>query len=456
MANPYHDETGKFCSKTEMRTALDRLYKAKNFDGYFSLRQDYDAIEEENSKSQMNTIDALEQALGTVAPGRSSGQHSGVPELIAGVSEPDALRSLAGTLDSSAQNAIAFLNNPNTPDDVRDKILKDLSPASQKYVINNNQAMFNNNKVDLKREDLINLANNLPDDANGKAVLGFIVDSPVITESDAKEFANKLSHSTLRYYRARGWSENDPEFENEALKILQKGGVEVETSLAWEKDDNDYRIYYNRKRLDQTIKDLKEDIALKGTSATLETLVKDYDHSFEQIDLRRLYQMAPYFVKNENITPNVAKVVMTEPNIDVVNYSKLSKTLKDNKGFSPAAKSALSSSKAVPLAGAADDKTIAAAAEAKNVYAEVRRRKGRYANTPAVIEGRYNKYVSARAAVDAHSDNYKKLSSAIQRAETRYASGEITVTAYNNLIERKKFADEYLTMKSEQEILSSL
>lgn len=45
MANPYHDETGKFCSKGEMQTAINKLASKGDFEGYFALRTELERIE---------------------------------------------------------------------------------------------------------------------------------------------------------------------------------------------------------------------------------------------------------------------------------------------------------------------------------------------------------------------------------------------------------------------------
>jgi len=48
MPNPYHDGTGRFCSKGEMRAAIDTALKDQKFDAYYQLRQDYEAASKES------------------------------------------------------------------------------------------------------------------------------------------------------------------------------------------------------------------------------------------------------------------------------------------------------------------------------------------------------------------------------------------------------------------------
>jgi len=45
MANPYHDELGKFCSRNEMRAALSRIQRIGDVEGYIKLRQEFEAID---------------------------------------------------------------------------------------------------------------------------------------------------------------------------------------------------------------------------------------------------------------------------------------------------------------------------------------------------------------------------------------------------------------------------
>jgi len=51
MANPYHDENGRFCSRDEMQAAISRLAAEEKFTAYFNLRSEYEVIEEQNNIS---------------------------------------------------------------------------------------------------------------------------------------------------------------------------------------------------------------------------------------------------------------------------------------------------------------------------------------------------------------------------------------------------------------------
>lgn len=56
MANPYHDENGRFCSKGEMRAAVNRLASGNNLDAYFTLRSEFEA----SSGESLNATPKLE------------------------------------------------------------------------------------------------------------------------------------------------------------------------------------------------------------------------------------------------------------------------------------------------------------------------------------------------------------------------------------------------------------
>lgn len=49
MPNPYHDETGRFCSKDEMQGAINRLGEKGDLEGYFKLRTEYEGLIKTNA-----------------------------------------------------------------------------------------------------------------------------------------------------------------------------------------------------------------------------------------------------------------------------------------------------------------------------------------------------------------------------------------------------------------------
>ena len=57
MANPYHDETGKFCSRGEMLSAIQRLGTnggATNYEEYSRMRSEFEKIERKNNGLKQN------------------------------------------------------------------------------------------------------------------------------------------------------------------------------------------------------------------------------------------------------------------------------------------------------------------------------------------------------------------------------------------------------------------
>lgn len=63
MPNPYHDELGRFCSRTEMQTAITRLAISGNTKAYLELKQDYDEAEKETITPTGNLMDTVENFI---------------------------------------------------------------------------------------------------------------------------------------------------------------------------------------------------------------------------------------------------------------------------------------------------------------------------------------------------------------------------------------------------------
>lgn len=78
MANPYHDENGRFSSKAAMQGSIARLLKEGNFEAYNKLKSEYETIEAEkvgknprgknpttdpnNTFKNIQTLEKLEEA----------------------------------------------------------------------------------------------------------------------------------------------------------------------------------------------------------------------------------------------------------------------------------------------------------------------------------------------------------------------------------------------------------
>jgi hypothetical protein len=115
MANPYHDENGKFCSRDEMKFAIDRLAKANDLDGYFNLRQQFQLIEDNKALLSVNLIKKV-----------SKSEMSFHPETA------EEIRELAGVLPFSDDSrnprlTARVLSNPECPEDIREEILQNAS-----------------------------------------------------------------------------------------------------------------------------------------------------------------------------------------------------------------------------------------------------------------------------------------------------------------------------------------
>jgi hypothetical protein len=48
MSNPYHDAQGHFCSRDEMKAALDQYVTSNDMDGYLTFREAFDAADQDN------------------------------------------------------------------------------------------------------------------------------------------------------------------------------------------------------------------------------------------------------------------------------------------------------------------------------------------------------------------------------------------------------------------------
>jgi hypothetical protein len=62
MSNPYHDAQGHFCSRDEMKAALDQYVTNNDMDGYLTFREAYEAAEEDRKDDNSSS---RERMLGT-------------------------------------------------------------------------------------------------------------------------------------------------------------------------------------------------------------------------------------------------------------------------------------------------------------------------------------------------------------------------------------------------------
>lgn len=109
MANPYHDGTGKFCSKEQMQDAIEVAKQAGDLDQYFELRRDYELIEQ---KKTVITQEMLSRIV-----------NSGLT--VKNMSHDDAI-ALFNEVDTStehgARRVMRFIQSKDTPEEVINQI----------------------------------------------------------------------------------------------------------------------------------------------------------------------------------------------------------------------------------------------------------------------------------------------------------------------------------------------
>lgn len=109
MANPYHDATGRFCSKGEMITAIKEAAEAGNLDQYFELRRDYENIEQGKVEISQTTLNKV--------------MNSGLVlnELTSDDIEV-AFEAIDIDKNHGVSKLISFIENPEVPADVMERI----------------------------------------------------------------------------------------------------------------------------------------------------------------------------------------------------------------------------------------------------------------------------------------------------------------------------------------------
>ena len=68
MANPYHDETGKFCSTSEMKAAVERLIGKNDINGAYKLLDEFKEIEASQQKSNFDISLKAKKSTSTFPP----------------------------------------------------------------------------------------------------------------------------------------------------------------------------------------------------------------------------------------------------------------------------------------------------------------------------------------------------------------------------------------------------
>lgn len=119
MANPWHDETGKFCGKEEMRAAIDRLATSGNLDGYFNLRQEFQNIDQKKSIISDELLSNLAKSgLNVFGGPKPMASEADVREIYKSIR--DELSNPEGSLNYGFTRLLEY---QNLPKDLRDEIL---------------------------------------------------------------------------------------------------------------------------------------------------------------------------------------------------------------------------------------------------------------------------------------------------------------------------------------------
>lgn len=139
MANPYHDETGRFCSKGEMGEAVDRLYaqisttgneieRGEVADRWFELKREYEQI-------NRGVVEIPEEWVATVS---SSGLQNPLPNSAQGIETiyrsglSDELRKRS---DFHTSKAVGLFTNEHTPQWIKDELYREASPEIKAGII---------------------------------------------------------------------------------------------------------------------------------------------------------------------------------------------------------------------------------------------------------------------------------------------------------------------------------
>ena len=127
MANPYHDEHGKFCSKGEMQAAIQGLAEKSDLEGYFKLRTELESIEAKKVVVSEEFIHRIARSgLNIFSSDLSANDLREIYKTIA--------PNLGTSTGNEAYSILGLVNNRDTPADIRDDIL-DRASMEVKYKI---------------------------------------------------------------------------------------------------------------------------------------------------------------------------------------------------------------------------------------------------------------------------------------------------------------------------------
>lgn len=130
MPNPYHDAEGKFCSKGEMQTAIEKAKQNGDFDTYFRLRTDMENIEAGKTTVDLSTISTLLPSITTDTIAESND----VAFLLASFNE---LNDDESKIRNRGQLLAAIVTHPSLSNEEQDELLEEVTQQGAYYALMN-------------------------------------------------------------------------------------------------------------------------------------------------------------------------------------------------------------------------------------------------------------------------------------------------------------------------------
>jgi hypothetical protein len=155
MANPYHDAEGKFCSRDEMKGAIQAAQRAGNFDTYFQLRKDFEQIDKNRVEISKDAFDDFVKRSSIFVSLNENMDGNDIR-----LAYNSAKQGIIDN-DSTKEKFLPYLRHPNLPDDVRQDILESIPEDTIAHTISkfNDDSHYSQKPVFLTRDDVIKLAN---------------------------------------------------------------------------------------------------------------------------------------------------------------------------------------------------------------------------------------------------------------------------------------------------------
>lgn len=397
MANPYHDETGKFCERDEMRGALKRLAQAQNINAYFALQSDFDAIEEGQRAKQLSKINGLTKVMDYAANSWNEGYQSyekNVAKVISDETDPEAIRAIADRGIDKAPIAIALILNDNTPEDIR----KQAADALHKNDRVSLAGRYVSTKAPIKR--LL-----LESDPENPELIDHAIASSEFSSEEALELSKKTPRGFKLYLSGeRSWV-NTPEFEAKAMDVARALPVgEYSSALTF--------------------------IAENASSAT----------NLEELEASG-HRVKYSILRNPNTSAELAQKILLDKKPAITEYRSRRKVfLNETLDRYHSQKDELAQAVPVLLQGRAPTAKITATLESKKVATS------RYPDSKSArAEKRANEidYELKQAEVDSYEKNNQLLTAQHERNKVKFANDELSSAAYTRIQTRVKNAKFY-------------